>query len=236
MCALSSGIDRGISVYSLPFLEPRYLRARLCCSRFLTILREMSDALEPLSGTGVPSSKLKLGVIYETPLVVKSDLHGPKEVSKVTEVLLRQHFKCSTNRHQDDFVDEGYYSPSPTPTESEIEFSSGAAKYTREVKEAPLTPQFAINDILLELPQIHVTDENGAIEIIAPDDDEHGQFWNFARDKIARRMFFIRADRRTQHMESTFYSDLYPVRQHLNLLQMEKCLTLVGYSLITDHS
>lgn len=177
----------------------------------------MSDASEPLRGTGVPSSKLKQGAVYETPSVVKSDLHGPKAVSKVTKVLLRQHFKCSTNKHQDDFVDEGYFSPSPTPTESEIEFLSGPAKYTREVEEAPLTPQFAINDILLELPQIHVTDENGEIEIIAPDDDEHGQLWNFARDKIARRMFFIRADRRTQHMESTFYSDLYSVRQHLNL-------------------
>ena len=196
----------------------------------------MSDASEPLRGTGVPSSGLKQDVICDTPSIVKPDLHGPKEVSKVIKLVLKQHFKCSTNKHQDDFVDEGYFSPSPTPTESEIKFLTGPAKSIREVEEAPLTPQFAINDSLLELPQIHVTDENGEIEIIPPDDDEHGQLWNFARDKIARRMFFIRADRRTQHMESTFYADLYPVRQHLNLLQIEKCLTLVGYSLITDHS
>ncbi|ERF75510.1 hypothetical protein EPUS_08324 [Endocarpon pusillum Z07020] len=186
----------------------------------------MSDASEPLRGTGVPSSKPKQGIIYEIPSVVKSDLRGPKEVSKVSELALKQHFKCSTNKHQDDLVDEGYFSPSPTPIESEIEFLSGPARSAREVEEAPLTPQFAINDILLELPQIHVTDEKGEIEIIAPDDNEHGQLWDFARDKIARRMFIIRADRRTQHMESTFYSDLYPVRQHLNLLQLDKCLTL----------
>ncbi len=190
----------------------------------------MSDTSKPLRGTRVPSSDLKQEIIYETLSAVKPDAHRPKKI------VVGQHFKCSTNKHQDDFVDEGYYSPSPTPPEVGIEFFSGPAKSVREVEEAPLTPQFAIKNILVELPQIHVTDENGEIEIISPNDDEHGQLWDFARDKIARRMFFVRADRRTQHMESTFYSDLYPVREHLLLYQKEKCLTLVGYSLIMDHS
>ncbi len=182
----------------------------------------MSDTSKPLRGTRAPSSNLKQDVIYETSSVVKLDAHGLVGVSKVTKLVLRQHFKCSTNKHQDDFVDEGYFSPSPTPPEVDIEFFSGPTKSIREVEDTPLTPQFAIKNIPVELPEIHVTDENGEIEIIAPDDDEHGQLWDFARDKIARRMFFVRANRRTEHMESTFYSDLYPVRQQLPLYSKRK--------------
>lgn len=177
----------------------------------------MSDTSKSLRNKGIPSSNLKQDVICETPSIVKPDADEPKEVSKVSKLALRQHFKCNINKHQDDFVDEGYFSPSPPPTESDIEFFSGPVKPIREVEKGPLTSQFAINNTVLGLPEIHVTDENGEIEVISPDDDEHGQLWDFTRDKIARRMFFVRADTRTQYMESTFYSDLYPVRQYLKL-------------------
>lgn len=179
---------------------------------FLTVLREMSDTQEPFRSTRLPLSKFEQAAICNRPEVLESKSYGSKKVSEVVRLVLGDQFQCSINKHiKDDFVDEGYFSSSPTESDTEYFSDSVVFPHEPEVEEAPKTPQIAINDNLLQLPQICVTDENGETEIIAQDDDEHGQLWNFARDKIARRMFFIRADRRTQHMESTFYADLYPV-------------------------
>jgi hypothetical protein len=108
-------------------------------------------------------------------------------------------------------VDEGYSSPSPTESDTEYFSESGESPQKPDVDDAPHTLQSPPEDSPPQLPQIRVTDEKGETEIIAADDDEHGQLWDFARDKIARRMFLVRADRRAQHMASTFYADLYPV-------------------------
>jgi len=107
-------------------------------------------------------------------------------------------------------VDEGYSSPSPTESDTEY-FSESGVLQKSKVDKAPHTLKSDPEDSPPQLPQICVTDEKGETEIIAADDDEHGQLWDFARDKIARRMFLVRADRRAQHMASTFYADLYPV-------------------------
>jgi hypothetical protein len=177
------------------------------------ILDGTSDTMAPFRSTRVLPSEFAQGPACETLELVESDSYGSKKVFEVVRPVPKERLQCSISKPtKDDFVDEGYFSPSPT--DSETKFFCGSVQYSEqpEIEKAPQTPRIAINDILLQLPQISVTDENGETEIIAPDDDEHGQLWNFARDKIARRMFLIRADRRTQHMESTFYSDLYPVK------------------------
>ena len=173
----------------------------------------MSDTGDPFKSTRTFPLKYALDPTYKRPEVLESESYGSKKVCEVARPVLSEHVQCSINKPaRDDFVDEGYCSPSPT--DSDTEFFSESVKYCVEVEieKTPRIPQIAINGVLLQIPQICVTDENGETQVIAPDDDEHGQLWNFARDKIARRMFFIRADRRSQHMESTFYSDLYPVR------------------------
>lgn len=172
---------------------------------------------------------------YKRVEVVGSESHGSSKVSEFGRPVLREQLQCATKEDtKDDFVDEGYYSPSPT--DSETEFFGGSVQYLNnlEIGKVPQTPEIAINDTLLQVPQICVTDEKGETEIIAADDDEHGQLWNFARDKIARRMFFIRADRRTQHMETTFYADLYPVSICLQSVTISRSLlTCTEYLLIT---
>lgn len=90
-----------------------------------------------------------------------------------------------------------------------------------ESEKPPAKAHIATNDTFLNLPQIRVADQNGGAEIIAREDDEHGQLWDFARDKIARRMFIVRADQRTRHMESTSYPELYPVGVLPNLWRTE---------------
>jgi hypothetical protein len=179
---------------------------------FSDILDETSDTMAPFRRIRALPSKFAQGPACETPEPVESDSYGSK-VSEVVRRVPKEQLQCSISKPaKEDFVDEGYFSPSPT--DSETPFLCGSVQYSEqpEIEKAPQTPRIAINDVPLQLPQISVTDEHGETEIIAPDDEEHGQLWNFARDKIARRMFLIRADRRTQHMDSTFYSDLYPVK------------------------
>ena len=183
----------------------------------------MSDTLEHIRVTQQEQSQPGQGAACAQLEPAKIGSCWPRKVPELDQPVPREHVQCSINKQaKEDFVDEGYFSPSPT--ESETEFFSAVNEFSSEpeVENPPRTPQIAINDKPLQLPRIRVTDPDGETEIIAPDDDEHGQFWNFARDKIARRMFFIRAHRRTQHMESTFYSDLYPVSKdfsHVTFLQ-----------------
>ena len=111
------------------------------------------------------------------------------------------------------FVDEGYYTPSPTLSVSESFVGPGKTTLQTGTAEDPSTVQIGINSngVPFVLPGIVITDEKGETDIVDPDDDEHKQLWDASRDKIARRMFFVRADQRGRHMEKTFYADLYPV-------------------------
>ncbi len=173
----------------------------------------MSDPRDPIRSTRLLPLKPALGSIHETLELLEAELRRIKTPSEEGRPVLREQLQCSVKQHTtDDFVDEGYCSPSPTGSENEFFGESAKHLDESEVDEAQQTLQIPINGVLLQPPHICVTDENGETEIIAPEDDEHGQLWNFARDKIARRMFFVRADRRTRHMEATFYSDLYPVK------------------------
>jgi hypothetical protein len=172
----------------------------------------MSDILEASRGTRLPQSKPEQGTSCDRPELLESQSCRSKTGSEVTRLVLGDQIQCSTNKHtRDDFVDEGYSSPSPTESDTGYFSESGVFCQKPNVNEAQPTPQIAPESSLPQLPQICVTDEKGETEIIAADDDEHGQLWDFARDKIARRMFLVRADRRAQHMASTFYADLYPV-------------------------
>lgn len=173
----------------------------------------MSDLGSPFSGTQAAERGADQKAVCHSLQLLELKLSPSKQVSEVVGGLPKDQFQCIVNNSKDDFVDEGYCSASPT--ESETEFFNKASQESSgpEIQQASQKRLIAVDVAVLQLPQIRVTDEKGETEIIAPDDDEHGQLWDFARDKIARRMFFIRADRRTQHMESTFYSDLYPVRQ-----------------------
>jgi hypothetical protein len=176
----------------------------------------MSDAQNHIRSTQQEPSQPDQGSVFEGLESLQAESCWSKEAFELIRLARVERFQCSINQPlKDDFVDEGYSSPSPTDIETE--FFSEVAQHPGklEVEEPLRTPQIAINDHLLQLPQICVTDADGETENIAPDDDEHGQLWNFTRDKITRRMFFIRADRRTQHMESTFYSDLYTVSRTL---------------------
>ena len=179
----------------------------------------MSDTQEHISSTRQEPSKTGQEYVSERRESLGSESCWLKEATEPIRLGRIEQLQCSINKHtKDDFVDEGYFSPSPTDSEADFFAEAVSGSHNPEVEEQLPVPQIAINDNLLQLPQIYVTDVDGETEVIAPDDDEHGQLWNFARDKIARRMFFIRADKRTQHMESTFYSDLYPVRNTPNRL------------------
>jgi hypothetical protein len=174
----------------------------------------MSDIGEPCRSTQ-PLLQAEAGqaTVFQGLELLTSTSSLPKAVSRVVCSMLGEQLQCKVDKDgKDDFADEGYCTASPTESDSEFFCRLAKSLSKAELENKSRKPQIAINGTPLELPQIWVTDENGESENIAPYDDEHGQLWNFARDKIARRMFFIRADRRTQHMASTFYSDLYPVR------------------------
>jgi hypothetical protein len=171
----------------------------------------MSDMQEATRGTRLPQSKTEQGTICDIPELLESHSRS-KPASQVARLVLGDQFQSNTTkRTKDDFVDEGYSSPSPTESDSEYFGESGQLLQKPGVAEALSTLKNAAEDNPPQLPQICITDEKGETEIIAADDDEHGQLWDFARDKIARRMFLVRADRRAKHMASTFYADLYPV-------------------------
>jgi hypothetical protein len=178
----------------------------------VTVAAKMSDIRKASRTTGLLLSTADQGSVFEGLESRATDSYGAEKVCQAVRSVPTEQLRCSfAKKPKDDFVDEGYFSPSPTESENEFFGGSVRSSHEPEIDRAPHTPQIAINDSLLQLPEICITDENGETETVASDDDEHGQLWNFARDKIARRMFFIRADRRTEHMESTFYSDLYPV-------------------------
>lgn len=178
----------------------------------------MSDAREPIRITRQEQSQPDQGAFCGRVDEPKLGYTWPRKVAGLDQPVSREHIQCCIdNPVKGELADEAYFSSSPTESET-TEYISRSDKFSSEpeIVAPPRRPQQgAINDISLQLPQICVTDADGTIEIVAPDDNEHGQLWDFARDKIARRMFFVRADQRTRHMESTFYSDLYPVSKTL---------------------
>lgn len=168
--------------------------------------------VEVSSSTQIILPEIAQSFLCERLALIDSEVDKSEKVLEAVRPLLETRPQCSIDKQAaDDFVDEGYCSSSPT--ESETEFFSRPLQSLDQpdLETVPETKEISTDRLSPPPPKISVTDEKGNTELIDPHDDEHGQLWDFARDKIARRMFFVRADRRTQHMESTFYSDLYSV-------------------------
>ena len=175
---------------------------------------KMSDVACPLRSTTASLEDSFRGPDPDSSHQVSEDQTPAQSGCSKSQLCRLDHLKCkiSITETNDKFVDEGYYSPTSLDSEKQfaVRLSDSAASAPSD--ERPLSSsERTAEDLQVRLPKLFVTDEKGITESVDLEGDEHGQLWDFARDKIARRMFLVRANKRAEHLESTFYSDLYSV-------------------------